>query len=52
MCLRQSYKRRIITEIKWINKDSNPADTITKEKAYNTLRDLININKINLSTKE
>ena len=30
----------------------NPTNTITKEKTYNTLRDLINTNKINLSTKE
>jgi hypothetical protein len=42
----------MITEIKWINRDSNPADAITKEKVYNALRDLINTNKINLSTKE
>jgi hypothetical protein len=52
MCLRQSYERRMITEIKWIDGDSNPADAITKEKACNALRDLINTNKINLSTKE
>jgi hypothetical protein len=52
MCLQQSYERRIITEIKWINRDLNPADAITKEKACNTLRDLIDTNKINLSTKE
>jgi hypothetical protein len=42
----------MITEIKWINRDSNSADAITKEKACNTLRDLIDTNKINLSTKE
>ena len=42
----------MITEIKWINGDVNPTDVITKEEACNTLRDLININKINLSTKE
>ena len=30
----------------------NPANVITKGKAYNALRDLINTNKINLSTKE
>jgi hypothetical protein len=26
MCLRQSYERREITEIKWIDGNSNPAD--------------------------
>jgi hypothetical protein len=42
----------MIIEIKWINRDLNPADVITKEKACNTLRDLIDTYKINLSTKE
>jgi hypothetical protein len=28
----QSYERRMITEIKWIDGDSNPADAMTKEK--------------------
>ena len=52
MCLRQSYERRMITEIKWIDGDANPADAMTKGKACNALRDLIDTNKINLSTKE
>ena len=42
----------MITEIKWINSNINPTSTIMKEETYNTLRDLINTNKINLSTKE
>ena len=42
----------MIIEIKWINSNINPTNVIIKEKAYNTLRDLINTNKINLSTKE
>jgi len=50
--LRQLYKRRIITEIKWINGNSNPIDAIIKANAYNALRNLININTINLNTKE
>jgi len=52
ICLRQLYKRRIITEIKWINGDLNPIDAIIKANAYNVLRNLININTINLNTKE
>ena len=52
MCLRQSYERRMITQIKWIDGDANPADAMTKGKAYNALRDLIDTNKINLSIKE
>ena len=35
MCLRQSYERRMITEIKWIDGDSNPADAMTKANACN-----------------
>jgi len=52
ICLRQLYKRYIITEIKWINGNLNPIDVMTKANACNTLRNLININTINLNTKE
>jgi len=52
MCLHQLYKRCIITEIKWINGDLNPIDAITKANACNALRNLIDINTINLNTKE
>src|SRR6266568_4422688 len=48
MCLQQSYKRREIAEIKWINRGSNPADAITKLKPYQALKDLINTNTIKL----
>ena len=37
LCLRQSYKRREITEILWIKKDKNSADAITKDKACSAL---------------
>jgi hypothetical protein len=50
MCLRQSYERRLITEIKWIDGNSNPADAMTKSKPCQALRDLIDTNKVNLST--
>jgi len=42
----------MIIEIKWINGDLNPIDIIIKANAYNVLRNLININIINLNTKE
>jgi hypothetical protein len=48
MCLRQSYERREIAEVKWIDGDSNPADTITKSKPCPALRDLIDSNKITI----
>ena len=34
MCLQQVYKRRQIIKVKWINKEANPIDTITKGKPY------------------
>ena len=52
MCLRQSYERRQITEIKWIDGNSNPADAITKLKPCQTLRDLIDTNTIKLEVTE
>ena len=30
--LRQSYERREINEIRWINSNNNPTDVITKDK--------------------
>jgi hypothetical protein len=34
MCLCQAYKRRKITEVKWIKGGNNPIDAITKAKLY------------------
>ncbi|TAQ87858.1 hypothetical protein B7494_g3834 [Chlorociboria aeruginascens] len=48
MCLRQSYERRKIAEIKWIDSDTNPADAMIKSKACPALKNLINTNRINL----
>ena len=30
MALRQSYERRELTEVRWINRQDNPADIMTK----------------------
>ena len=46
--LHQAYKRRKIAKIKQINGNTNPADIITKGKAYNALIQLINTNYIQL----
>ena len=48
MCLRQSYERREITEVIWIDGDSNPADAMTKSRPCQALRDLIDSNRIDL----
>jgi hypothetical protein len=48
MCLHQLYKYREITEVKWINSNSNPANLITKGKAFTALKKLINTNYLKL----
>ena len=48
MCLRQVYKRRKITEIKWISRGTNLANAMTKSKLYLALRLLVDINKLDL----
>ena len=50
MCLRESYERREITEIKWIDGGSNPADVMTKSNPCSALKDFIDTNRINLQT--
>ena len=52
ICLCQLYKRRMIIKIKWIDGNSNPIDIIMKVNVYNILRNHINMNTINLNTKE
>jgi len=52
MCLRQAYERREITEIKWINGGSNPADAMTKSKPCQALKNLVDTNKIDLQVME
>lgn len=52
MCLRQSYERREIAEIKWIDGGSNPADAMTKGKPCQALKDLIDTNMIKLTVTE
>jgi hypothetical protein len=42
--LRQSYKRREINEIRWIDGKDNPADIMTKDKPCLALKQLINSN--------
>ena len=50
--IRQSYERREITKVKWIDGDSNPADSMTKSKASTALKKLIDTNYLELQTME
>ena len=52
MSLRQSYERREITEVKWIHRCNNPADSMTKVKASTALKSVINTNRVNLDTTQ
>jgi len=48
MCLRQSYERRQIAEVKWIDGETNPADAMTKGKPCTALSQLIDTNQVEL----
>jgi hypothetical protein len=48
MCLKLSYERREIAEIRWIDENINLADAMTKSKSCNALIKLIDINIIEL----
>jgi hypothetical protein len=52
MCFRQSYERRKIAEIRWIDEDNNLADAMTKSKFCNVLIKLIDSNIIELKITE
>ena len=51
MGLRQSYERREISEVRWIEGTSNPADAMTKEKPGGALRHLLDKNQLEIVTK-
>ena len=44
MAIRQSYERRELTEVRWINGANNPADAMTKSAPNKALRDFIDTN--------
>ncbi len=52
MCFRQSYERRKIAKIRWIDENINLADAMTKSKFCNALIKLIDINIIELTIIE
>jgi len=48
MGLRQSYERREIAKIRWIDGKDNPADAITKLNANKSLERLITTNQLEI----
>jgi hypothetical protein len=49
ICLCQLYEHREIAKIKWIKGNTNLVNFMTKLKACNALKQLINTNKVNIS---
>jgi hypothetical protein len=52
MCLRQAYERREIAEVKWIQGNTNPADSMTKAKPSTALKRLLDTNIVELEVVE
>jgi hypothetical protein len=52
MCLHESYERREITKIRWIDEESNSVDVMTKNNSCQTLSRLIDTNDIDLRINE
>ena len=48
MAIRQSYERRELTEIRWINGQNNPADAMTKTNPNEALKTLIDTNQLSI----
>jgi hypothetical protein len=48
IALRQSYERREITEIRWINGEDNPADAFTKASPNHALNRFIDSNELTI----
>ena len=46
MALRQSYERRELFEVRWINGQDNPADAMTKASPNRALEGFIDTNKL------
>lgn len=48
MAIRQSYERRELTEIRWINGNDNPADAMTKSNPSGALQSLVSTNELRI----
>ncbi|TQN66824.1 hypothetical protein CSHISOI_08614 [Colletotrichum shisoi] len=48
MALRQSYERRELTEVRWIDGKDNPADAMTKSNASAALERLVSANNLTI----
>jgi hypothetical protein len=51
MALRQSYERRELSEVRWIEGNSNPADAMTKPTPNRALEEMVSTNHIRVKVK-
>jgi hypothetical protein len=52
MAFRQSYERREITEVRWIQENDNPADIITKATPNKSLQRFIDNNALTIRVED
>jgi len=52
IAIRQSYEKREIAEIRWINRNDNPADTMTKTTLNTALITFLDSNNLNIRVEE
>ncbi|KAI1000125.1 hypothetical protein K3495_g8067 [Podosphaera aphanis] len=48
IAIRQSYEKRELTKIRWINGNDNPADAMTKANPNKALQKFVDTNKLNI----
>lgn len=51
MSIRQSYERRELSEVRWIDGDSNPADAMTKSNCNKALEQLVDTNTLKVKVQ-
>ena len=51
MALRQSYERREIAEVRWINGEDNPSDAMTKATPNRALERFVSTNRLCIRVK-
>jgi hypothetical protein len=51
MAIRQSYERRELPEIRWINGNSNPAAAMTKSNAILAIQALVSNNELSVKVQ-
>ena len=48
MAIRESYERRELSEVRWINGNDNPADSMTKSSPTRSLAKLVDTNNLQI----